>query len=108
MTAGELARESRLTTGAITAVIDRLEDAGLARRVRDPADRRRVRIVPTPDADRLSMELMVQPLTELSRPVMGRYDDDELRLLIDFHRTARDIQERHADWLRARLEQRER
>jgi len=32
MTAGELARAAGLTTGAVTAVIDRLERAGMARR----------------------------------------------------------------------------
>src|ERR1700739_3830983 len=41
MTAGELAEASRLTSGAITAVIDRLERAGIARRVPDPPARPR-------------------------------------------------------------------
>src|SRR5437764_3928761 len=40
--AGELAAEARLTSGAVTAVIDRLEEAGYARRMPDPNDRRRV------------------------------------------------------------------
>src|SRR5918999_6195630 len=47
MTAGELARAAGLTTGAVTAVVDRLEAAGLAQRVHDPEDRRRVRIEST-------------------------------------------------------------
>jgi DNA-binding MarR family transcriptional regulator len=42
MTAGKLATESGLTTGAVTIVLDRLERAGYVRRVRDPADRRKV------------------------------------------------------------------
>ncbi|GIP31715.1 hypothetical protein J2TS4_09250 [Paenibacillus sp. J2TS4] len=41
LTAGDLAEESNLTIGAITGVIDRLEQAGFARRVKDPNDRRR-------------------------------------------------------------------
>ena len=41
-TAGELAAQTGLTTGAITAVIDRLEKAGFAHRQDDPRDRRRV------------------------------------------------------------------
>jgi DNA-binding MarR family transcriptional regulator len=106
MTAGELARESRLTTGAITAVIDRLEEAGLARRVRDPADRRRVRVVPTPDAYELATELMVEPMITMWRPLRERYSDEQLRLFIEFTRGGREIQERHADWLRERLENR--
>jgi DNA-binding MarR family transcriptional regulator len=41
-TAGDLARATRLTTGAITAVIDRLEKAGFVKREPDPGDRRKV------------------------------------------------------------------
>ena len=44
ITAGELAAEAGLTTGAVTAVIDRLERAGYARRVRDDEDRRRIKV----------------------------------------------------------------
>jgi len=48
MTAGALAEESGLTTGAVTALVDRLERAGYLRRVRDTADRRKVFIELTP------------------------------------------------------------
>ena len=41
-TAGRLSELMGLTTGAVTRVIDRLEQAGYVRRVPDPADRRRV------------------------------------------------------------------
>ena len=41
VTAGELAAESGLTTGAVTGVIDRLERKGFARRVPDPAEDRK-------------------------------------------------------------------
>src|SRR3954451_13966840 len=44
VTAGELSSASGLTTGAVTAVIDRLERAGFARRVRDDKDRRKVNV----------------------------------------------------------------
>src|SRR5688572_33153636 len=42
VTAGRLAELTGLTTGAITGVIDRMEQAGYARRIADPSDRRRV------------------------------------------------------------------
>src|SRR5215831_70465 len=42
MTAGQLARATGLTTASVTGIIDRLEEAGFARRERDSADRRRV------------------------------------------------------------------
>src|SRR2546423_4558260 len=48
LTAGELAAEAGLTTGAVTGVIDRLDRAGFARRVSDPEDRRRVKLEVTP------------------------------------------------------------
>src|SRR5262249_50475729 len=50
MTAGELAVESGLTTGAITAVLDRLERGGFVRRSRDDEDRRRIFVELTPEA----------------------------------------------------------
>lgn len=47
-TAGDLAKVTRLTTGAITSVIDRLEKAGFVRREKDPKDRRKVIVVLIP------------------------------------------------------------
>src|SRR6201986_4659471 len=41
VTAGDLAQLTGLTTGAITAAIDRLEKAGYARRERSETDRRK-------------------------------------------------------------------
>jgi DNA-binding MarR family transcriptional regulator len=103
MTAGDLAEASRLTSGAITAVIDRLERAGLARRVPDPSDRRKVMVEPTERALEFANELMVEPMRRLSMSMADRYTDDDLRLILDFTRQGREIQERHADWLRERL-----
>lgn len=103
MSAGDLAQASRLTTGAITAVIDRLERAGYARRVPDPSDRRRVLVEPTPKAFETANELMVEPMRRLYTPLASRYSEDELRLFIDFTREGRELQERHAEWLRERL-----
>jgi DNA-binding MarR family transcriptional regulator len=106
MTAGDLAEASRLSTGAITAVIDRLERAGLGRRVPDPSDRRRVLVELTPKAYEAANELMVEPMIALWQPLAGRYTDEQLTLFIEFNRASREIQERHAEWLRARLHER--
>ena len=48
-TAGRLSELTGLTSGAVTRVIDRLEQAGFVRRVPDPADRRRVIVEVVPD-----------------------------------------------------------
>ena len=103
MSAGDLAEASRLTTGAITAVIDRLERAGLARRVPDPSDRRRVLVEPSEKALEFANELMVEPMRNLYIPMAERYSDDDLRLILDFTRRGRELQEQHAEWLRERL-----
>ncbi len=102
MSAGALAQQSGLTSGAITAVIDRLERAGWARRVADPADRRRVLVELTPAATEGTEELM-GPLGEEGVRLSERYSDEQLELFIDFMRLGREMQERHAQWLRDRL-----
>lgn len=48
LTAGQLAGEAGLTTGAVTTALDRLELAGYVQRLRDPGDRRRIWIEQTP------------------------------------------------------------
>src|SRR6187399_1172598 len=48
-TAGKLAELLGMTTGAVTRVVDRLEQAGYVRRVPDPTDRRRVIIETVPE-----------------------------------------------------------
>jgi DNA-binding MarR family transcriptional regulator len=53
--AGRLAELTGLTTGAVTGVIDRLERGGFVRRELDPADRRKVIVVP--DAERVDRDL---------------------------------------------------
>lgn len=50
MTAGELAKQSGLTTGAITGLVDRLEKKNLVKRVFDQTDRRKVMIEPNREA----------------------------------------------------------
>jgi DNA-binding MarR family transcriptional regulator len=107
MSAGDLAEASRLTTGAITAVLDRLERAGYAHRVPDAADRRRVLVELTPKAREAAIELMGTPMAELSAPIAMSYSEEQLRLFIEFIHQGREIQERHAEWLRNKLRERD-
>lgn len=102
MTAGRLAAESALSTGAVTAVVDRLERAGYARRVPDPADRRRVMVEPTPLAHERAWELM-GPMGEVGRRLTEPYSDEQLQTFIELTRVSREVQEEHAEWLRERL-----
>lgn len=102
MSAGELARECRLTTGAVTAAIDRLERAGYAQRVSDPGDRRRVLVEATERARRFGWE-MFGPLADAARAELDRYSEAELELLIRFHDLGRELQERQAAMIRERI-----
>jgi DNA-binding MarR family transcriptional regulator len=103
MTAGQLAQESGLSTGAITGVIDRLERSGYARRVPDPSDRRRVLVELTEKAMQLTWELMGEPMSIVGREMAAEYSDEQLELLLGWMRRGREIQEQHAEWLRERL-----
>jgi DNA-binding MarR family transcriptional regulator len=47
--AGDLASQMRLSSGAMTNRIDRMEEAGLVRRLPDPNDRRGTLVEPTPE-----------------------------------------------------------
>jgi DNA-binding MarR family transcriptional regulator len=105
VSAGELAAATRLTTGAITAVIDRLERAGYARRVPDPNDRRRVLVEITEAARKATAEIM-GPIAVDSEPLIASYSDAELELIVGFTRRGRELQEHHADRLRAMIEER--
>ena len=77
ITAGELAVESGLTTGAVTAVVDRLERAGYARRVRDDGDRRRVTVEVTPELERAAGELYGPMMAEWAA-MMNRATAEQL------------------------------
>jgi DNA-binding MarR family transcriptional regulator len=50
---GKLARMMELSSGAMTNRLDRLEDAGLVRRLPDPSDRRGIQVELTDDGRRL-------------------------------------------------------
>jgi len=92
--AGRLAEASGLTTAAVTAVIDRLERVGYARRVGDPNDRRRVLVELTPLL-RERAEAIWGPFSVFNE-VLGRYTVEQLELLRDFHRMGREYNEARA------------
>jgi DNA-binding MarR family transcriptional regulator len=94
ITAGELARELRLSTGAVTALVDRLERAGYARRVPDPEDRRRVLIEVTPVVHELSARIYGTPADAVA--YAESFTDEELETLYRYELLAK-------EWLEDRL-----
>jgi DNA-binding MarR family transcriptional regulator len=85
LTAGELAELSGLTTGAVTAVVDRLERMGYARRVRDEADRRRVMVELTAKAEEAARKVYGKLYLDWVA-ILERYTVDELRVMLDILR----------------------
>ena len=83
VTAGQLAQATGLTTGAITGVIDRLEEAGYARRERDPKDRRKVLVRPLPALTRRILPHF-QSLQRAMAGNLASYTDRELEFLVEF------------------------
>lgn len=83
LTAGTLGRQLGLSSAAVTGLIDRLEAAGLAERVRDPADRRRVRIQ-LGDAARRIGATQLAPIAARIDEAVTALDPDELVAVRDF------------------------
>jgi DNA-binding MarR family transcriptional regulator len=100
LTAGELAAEAGLTTGAITGVVDRLERAGYARRVRDPADRRKVSVEVTPQFYARADAIWGPMKRDWEHVLMSRLTSEQLECVIDFLRSTNDIGGRHLERVR--------
>lgn len=81
--ASELAEASGLSRAAITTVIDRMERAGFACRVDDPADRRRVVVELTPVSEEQGRQ-MFGDLMRSSLELHAGYTTEQLELLLDF------------------------
>lgn len=97
VTAGDLARITGLTTGAITAAIDRLEKAGLARRERSEEDRRKVfiRLCQSPAMARIAP--FYEGLARESAQMVTRYSTDQLETIKDFCERCIEIMRRQTE-----------
>jgi DNA-binding MarR family transcriptional regulator len=93
ITAGRLADESGLTTGAVTFILDRLEEAGMVKRRRDTEDRRRVWVEIVPEA-RQRLAGLQQPIAEEMREVAQRFKAEDLEVVRDFMRQAKEVFQR--------------
>ncbi len=98
-TAGKLAELMGLTTGAVTRVIDRLEQAGYVRRVSDPADRRRVVVEIVPEKVS-TLEGMMSSLEEAAHEEAERYSPEQLALINEFLSRMADLTQTEAARLR--------
>jgi DNA-binding MarR family transcriptional regulator len=85
MTAGQIADRLSLTTGAVTSVIDRLENAQFVKRVADPKDRRKV--IVTVNKQRLEkMGNVYDSIGEAFHTVLQKYSTEELEFLVAYYK----------------------
>jgi DNA-binding MarR family transcriptional regulator len=99
LTAGELAVEAGLTSGAVTGVIDRLERARFARRVPDPADRRRVKVEVTPEFYARAEQIWGPLAAEWEASLAKGFTAAELTRITEFLRLTNEVGKRHLDRL---------
>jgi DNA-binding MarR family transcriptional regulator len=100
VTAGELAAQAGLTTGAVTGVIDRLERVGYARRMPDSADRRRVKVEVTPEFYRRAEGIWGPMAADWQSTLAGRFSVAELERITEFLRATNEVAQRHLDRIR--------
>ncbi|MDT0405563.1 MULTISPECIES: MarR family winged helix-turn-helix transcriptional regulator [Streptomyces] len=83
MTPGRLRRQLNLTSGAVTACLDRLERAGHIRRVRAADDRRVVHLEYAEQSRSLAREYF-RPLAHGTDTARGRFTPGELAVIMRF------------------------
>jgi len=91
LTPGRLAEQTRLTTGGITVVLDRLEKAGVIRREPNPDDRRSSLISVAPKFLR-SAENAYAKMGEATDILLSQFSDKELALVLRFLKKATNSQ----------------
>jgi DNA-binding MarR family transcriptional regulator len=89
-TAGDLAKATRLTTGAITNVIDRLEKAGFVRRSADPKDRRKVIVSFLPEKHSPA-KIHYGALANAVQKLFAGYSASQLKFLLQYTEALTDI-----------------
>jgi len=84
MTAGELAEQTGLTTGAVTGLVDRLERNGYVKREHDKSDRRRVIIKPIARGRYEEVRNIFEPINDRIAELLMQYDKKEIAAIADF------------------------
>ena len=104
ITAGQMSARSGLTTGATTAMIDRLERAGYVRRRRDSGDRRVV-VVEVLEHCGSHIAPLYQPIQKDLEKLHARYSNRELEIVVRYLTEALEAGARFAAWLQTQPSQ---
>ncbi len=86
----QIAERLGMTTGAVTKMLDRMEEQRLVRRTPNPGDRRGVLVEPRDDrADELAR--LYRPMADYLAERMAGWTDEQLGFLAGFARGSRDV-----------------
>ena len=100
MTGSSLAALTGLTSGAVTGVVARLEQAGYLRREPDPHDRRKQILSPAPERVR-DLQETFDPIRDDMAALLEGFDAHQLAVSAGFLARTTDLAYRHAALLRA-------
>jgi DNA-binding MarR family transcriptional regulator len=92
ITVSRLGADLNLSSGAVTALVDRLERHGMVQRTRDAGDRRRVHVSLTPKARALGADLLA-PIADRIGHAIGDLDAADLRVVERYLATVVDARE---------------
>jgi DNA-binding MarR family transcriptional regulator len=84
LTAGELARQSGLAPASVTALINRLEAKGFARRVQNPSDRRSVLVEVDPERLYATVAPLFADWVGSLQELYAGYTDEQLEVILHF------------------------
>lgn len=79
---GDLQRALLLSSGTLTGAIDRMEQAGLVRRVQDPSDKRAYWVEPAPHDQRRAIERVLEKFEDDAFSMLSARDRKELLRLL--------------------------
>ncbi|MGH2536398.1 MAG: MarR family winged helix-turn-helix transcriptional regulator [Candidatus Promineifilaceae bacterium] len=102
-TPSELATNTGLSSGATTAMLDRLERGGLIERRPNPEDRRSTLIVLANNETTAKASALFAPLREAQDRILSGYSEAELNLLADYFRRTSNLWQEERQKLQARF-----
>lgn len=103
ITAGELSKITGLSTGSVTALINRLEKSGYVKRERDQLDGRKVMIVPIPERQEQIIS-HYQSLYMTTKDLCSTFNEQELILINQFVEEITKIMDKENDKLMSERE----
>ncbi len=99
ITAGDISKLTGLTTGAVTGLIDRLEEKGLLKRQFVKSDRRKVVVVPNIENSMKLLSPFFDELQQKTQKLLATFSEQEIQTIARYFTEATEIMKETADHL---------